>query len=178
MDGLETGARSPMRVSCMPAGVLAVAGKMLFKQLAFTPAEIIAAAAPDIKGRVSGYGGVYFLIWKGRIVYIGKATTLRERLNAHIREGRPHDGVTVIAGLPGHIASALEDCYVRAWSPPWNSMTTSGYHVHAQLLRSKLEDMDRTLIMPWFAPRGGREIVRMKCWEQHVLGYRQARPST
>lgn len=149
-------------------GVLVLGGKLDLHQLAFTPKQVVAAAVaqPD----AMTYGGVYFLVWRGMVVYVGKARSLWERVFHHSEAGKPHECVAVIAGLSEGKAAAVEDCYARAWSPPWNAMTTSGNHPDKRRLRAALENMDRSLVMPKSVPRGGHELAHMPTWRAQVLG--------
>jgi hypothetical protein len=108
------------------------------------------------------------------VVYVGRGNPIWARLNAHFREGRPHEGVAVISGLQPQRAEAVEHAYVSEWRPPWNCARTQGHAPGLKALRAALESGSREGIAAEYAARGGRELSFMKSWELHVLGCRQA----
>lgn len=117
-----------------------------FPEMAFTPEQVIAAAAPTLE--LDGpydESGIYFLIRGGRICYIGKAKELRGRIYQHRKQRRPFDAVAAIAGIHWEFIGELEAAYVNAWSPPWNAAAVYG-GAQCKLVRPKLEAMDLALI--------------------------------
>lgn len=155
-------------------GLLALGGKLALADLAYSPAQVISASAADPGDLAVEHGGVYFLIWNDSVVYVGKGSPIWPRLNAHYREGRPHHRVATIAGLLKQAAAAVEDCYARAWSPPWNQAVTGGTARGMAELHTRLVEMGRDGVAPEYPVRGGAELSFMKAWQLHVLGYRQA----
>lgn len=132
--------------------------------LAFTPEEIVAASAdwPEWDGPLDE-SGIYFLLRRGRVCYIGKANALITRLSQHSRQRRPFDAVTVIAGIPQDWLTAVETAYLKAWNPPWNSARGTGYMRWCDPLVDKLKAMPLDLIctLPEQPPLTGAEIERI-----------------
>ena len=143
--------------------------------LAFEPADIIAASSASLDEAASEDSGVYFLVWQGMLVYVGVATSLWDRLACHQREGRPHDAVAAIVGLPRNMASAVEHAYASAWRFPWNGAPTHGSWPGSDVLTNRLAAMNRSLVMPLYVAHGGRALSFMKPWQLQVLGREQAK---
>jgi hypothetical protein len=111
-------------------------------RLAFTPEQVIAAAVPSHGSEFAWHtSGIYFLVRRGRISYIGRANVLSERLRQH--RGRPFDAVTAIAGVPHTATPALEHAYVEAWQPSWNSARTHAGPFASEPLQRALAAMPR-----------------------------------
>lgn len=65
--------------------------------------------------------GVYFLIRASSITYVGKTTSLLQRLHKHHRSGRKFDSFSFIACSPEHL-DELESIYIALLLPQENSM--------------------------------------------------------
>ncbi len=141
--------------------------------MAFSPEQIIRTASTEPDPSALRSGGVYFLVWEGMIAYVGKAASLQSRLTAHQREGRPHQAVAVICGLPQEASATVENVYAESWHPPWNSAKTDGDWPGYKELSAKVSAMDQNLVMPHRTPRGDKRLSFMKAWQLHVLGWNQ-----
>jgi hypothetical protein len=64
--------------------------------------------------------GVYLLIQKGQVVYIGESLNMPNRAQEHRTNGRPFDEVFYIA-THANRRKALERALIRAFNPPQNS---------------------------------------------------------
>jgi hypothetical protein len=119
--------------------------------------------------------GLYFLIWQDRICYVGQAGVVGQRIVDHFREGRPISRAAVILGLPKWSLDEFEQAYVAAWDLPWNDeRRRRGQLSDLPELMAAAEALDRSAVMPWYAPKLARE-ERLKRWQLHVIGYQQAR---
>jgi len=78
--------------------------------------QIVQAAAPYPRA------GVYFLLLKGEIVYIGQTTSVIERMAAHVnsaKHGRPFDEYVVLA-VPKELCRNVEKHYIKQFQPRYN----------------------------------------------------------
>lgn len=128
-------------------GAMAVWCRANFRNVAFSPEQIVAAAAewPEWDDP-SDLAGIYFLIRGGKVCYVGKATCLSARIGQHKRRNRPFEKVTVIAGLPPPSVGEFEAAYLRAWDPPWNVARPAGYASWVRDLTATLKAMPQDLI--------------------------------
>lgn len=174
-----------VRASCVLAGVLMQLGRVDGEShpawcarhdpalLAFSPRQIIEAATDNWAGPHWQGAGVYFLIWDGQLVYVGRSGCVATRLWQHRKDGKPFQRVAAILGLSHVAAQEIEDAYSTAYCLPWNCMATNGFIFSAGLLR-QLDAMPRDGIMPWFPPTlQGPAMVGLKKWQMHVIGRRQ-----
>lgn len=119
--------------------------------------------------------GLYFLVFRGKVVYVGQASSLSARVTQHLEEGRPVDSVAFIVGIPTWAVTEIEHAYIRAWSPPWNVETKRSGCLHAMPeLMEAAETLDRSQVAEWFAPLVTPGQARWKAWQLHVLGWQQA----
>ena len=141
--------------------------------LVFSPRQIIDAAVADTNGELWDEPGVYFLVWDGQIVYVGRSVSVGKRLREHRKEGRPFQQASAIIGLCDVGMREVEDAYVRALMPPWNEKATEGYEF-ARSLRDAICMIKGDGVMPWHMPIvSGQEQALMKKWQLHVLGRQQ-----
>jgi hypothetical protein len=86
------------------------------KSALFSHQEIIGQSYP-----LGGYPGIYFLISKGQILYVGKSTDVEFRLGQHrARRKIEFDSVFIIE-CPATELARLEARYIRTLRPPLNS---------------------------------------------------------
>ena len=78
----------------------------------------------DCSFPLSNYRGVYFLIRKGRVMYVGQSVNVFSRISAHAQE-RVFDRM---AWLPcgAHEIDKLEATYIHLFRPDWNGDTGRG----------------------------------------------------
>jgi len=81
----------------------------------YTHKEIVTDAVP--KGLMSG---VYFLVLKGQVVYVGQSKNVFHRLARHIRDGREFDSFNVLPCPPERL-DAVEGLYIDAFMPGMNN---------------------------------------------------------
>lgn len=173
------------RVSCVLAGILSQEQRgdgetyaewcwRSLGRLTFSPRQIIEAAADKADSDLWDEPGVYFLVWDGLIVYVGRSVSVQKRLREHRKEGRPFQRAAAIIGLCNDGLREVEDAYVRAFNPPWNEKATEGYEF-ARSLRDAIVLVRGEGVMPWHAPTLSRACqVQMKKWQLHVLGRKQS----
>jgi Bacteriophage lambda integrase, Arm DNA-binding domain/GIY-YIG catalytic domain len=83
--------------------------------------EIVVQSYP-----LGGYSGVYFLISKSQIMYVGKSADVEFRLGQHrARRKIEFDSVFIIA-CPASEMARLEARYIRTLKPPFNSEVSMG----------------------------------------------------
>lgn len=132
---------------------------------------IVAASRPLADG-VSSTPGIYFLIWKARVCYVGQASCIHARICEHGTEGRPFDRVAIIAGLPKWAQTEIEHAYIAAWNPPWNSEgIRNGQLGDMPDLLAAARALDSTAVMPEYWPKctHGIEMFWPR-WRQQELG--------
>jgi hypothetical protein len=64
--------------------------------------------------------GVYFLIQRGEVVYVGQSKNVFHRLARHVRDGRDFEAFNVIT-CPESELDALESQYIIAFAPRMNT---------------------------------------------------------
>lgn len=142
--------------------------------IVFGSNQVVDSAASRVSESALDSAGVYFLVWDNMVCYVGKASVLGDRIEAHRREGRPHDRIAVIAGIPPMARSAVENAYATVWMPPWNCARTDAFAPGSDALVRALQSVDMAFVMPRFPVRGGIDLSFMKAWELHVMGRKQA----
>ena len=69
--------------------------------------------------------GVYFLISKGEVVYVGQSkTNILDRIAKHKRSGRVFERYAYIRSTPEEV-DKLERTYIEAFFPAWNVSTSN-----------------------------------------------------
>ena len=64
--------------------------------------------------------GIYFLYWKGEVVYVGQGRSVRARIGAHILEGvKTFDAITMIECHRSELLSR-ERKFIRRLAPVYN----------------------------------------------------------
>jgi hypothetical protein len=116
--------------------------------------------------------GIYFLIWQGKVCYVGQAGSVFMRLEQHRAERRPFTHYNGIVGLPAWALSTVEYAYVDAWDPPWNEVARRSVCASAEL-RAAVAAAKENCVAEWHPPRYKPPLPRHKKWQAHVLGYRQ-----
>lgn len=74
--------------------------------------EILSAAKPW-----EGYSGVYFLIFKNKIIYVGQSVNVYARISGHTH--KKFDSFTVLPCPKEHL-NVLESLYIHMFDPPLN----------------------------------------------------------
>lgn len=64
--------------------------------------------------------GVYFLMWDGKIVYVGQTTNLHFRIGQHLTEGVKEFNRYAFLPLPPHMLDEIEDYYIDVCLPKYN----------------------------------------------------------
>ncbi|HEX2598114.1 MAG TPA: GIY-YIG nuclease family protein [Terriglobales bacterium] len=83
----------------------------------FTEEEIVAASVPTYK-----ITGIYFLIQKGKVVYVGQSVSIATRVEQH--KDKSFDAVSVIPCKLAHL-DALESLYIHMLRPKYNGHAKS-----------------------------------------------------
>lgn len=89
------------------------------------PENIIADSEPYFAFSPPAEPGIYFLIDAGRIVYIGKALSIVERLSAHRYARKPFTHYWCFGGVPYEWLGHVEGFYIKRCRPRLNSMHVS-----------------------------------------------------
>ena len=116
--------------------------------------------------------GLYFLVWRDLICYVGQAVDIAARLQQYaFREGRPIDRVATIIGLPKWSLTEFEHAYIRRFDPPWNAENKrcGGLDRLPSLLKASAA-LDTSKVMPDHAPLVSGEAIFWPHWRQRVLG--------
>jgi hypothetical protein len=74
--------------------------------------------------------GVYLLMLKGKVVYVGSSLRMPRRVAGHRTNGRPFDQAYYIATTAGQ-RTQLEATLIRAINPPQNKVHRTGTNGHA-----------------------------------------------
>ena len=138
---LESRRCAPVRASCVLAGCLVEImpiqeadalhalgyeermewfGRNLDRCVFGSPRVVQASAPVGALGDAPNTTGVYFLLHRGRVVYVGQTVNLPLRLASHAARGRPFDAFACIAGLPQWALTTVEGDYVQSWRPAQN----------------------------------------------------------
>ena len=135
--------------------------------------EVVSVAVGDHP--VFSQPGLYFIVVRDMVVYVGQAGRISDRIFAHEKEGRPIGKLAVILGIPKWAQDAIEHAYIRAWSPPWNVETArSGYlHMLPELVEAAGK-LDRSKVAPEYTPAGTVEMAFWPAWRLWCAGYLQA----
>lgn len=99
----------PALVTSVPVTVLRAR-----RSIPYYEAEIVSGAVPT-----SIASGVYFLIRRGEVVYVGQSLDVLHRIARHRREGRIFDAYSVIECVPEQL-DELERTYIKAFVPEDN----------------------------------------------------------
>lgn len=136
-------------------------------RVAFSSDDVVRTATPDIDWIFRS--GVYFLVWRNRVCYVGQSTSIPSRLVQYQREGRPYDGVAAIVGLPRWALTEVEYAYIHAWEPAWNVERTrsGGLHDH-RLLRETIAATNRASVMPYRVPLVTRGEMDWPSWKLQI----------
>lgn len=135
--------------------------------------DVILAASTDDPPNYDGLPGIYFLVWRDRICYVGQAGCITTRLLQHEKEGKPIQRVAVIVGLPKWAQDEVEHAYVQAWDVPWNTERTRCGEVRRLDFVETLAGMNREGVMPSYTPRVSAKHCRWKGWQLQILGHLQ-----
>lgn len=100
----------PKLVSALPSRVLDALTKVPFDR-----ATVLQASLP-----CGSMCGVYFLIDKGEVVYVGQSLDVLNRLSKHMRGGRRFERFAFIACKKEDL-DELERLYINALVPAWNT---------------------------------------------------------
>jgi len=142
----------------------------LAPRVAFASDEVIRKAAPDIDRIFQS--GIYFLVWRDRVCYVGQSTSIPSRLAQYQRERRPYDGVAAIVGLPRWALTEVEYAYIHAWEPAWNvERTRSGGLAEQDLLRETIAATNRASVMPYRIPLVTRSDLDWPSWRLQIRQY-------
>lgn len=79
--------------------------------------EVLEAAVP-----MGQNCGVYFLIHKRQVMYVGQSINIFNRLAKHVRSGSVFDSYALISCRP-YMLDYLEALYINAFFPPLNTST-------------------------------------------------------
>jgi hypothetical protein len=82
-----------------------------------------------------GDSGVYFLIHSGRVVYVGKAACIYQRLLQHFESGKRFTHYWCFGGVPASFLEYVEAFYINYLRPPLNVARGRGdlfVYEHAQ----------------------------------------------
>lgn len=153
--------------------------RSLLPDLLFGSATIVGAATPDPP--YYDCPGLYFLIWRERVCYVGQSGCVGSRLRQHYNERRPIDGVSVILGLPSWALTEIEYAYATAWDLPWNcERTRSGWPALMQEIAAAIGALDRGAVMPRYVPSVTPAQARgsWKEWQLQVHARMQAEAAT
>lgn len=136
--------------------------------------DVILAASSDDPPNYDGLPGIYFIIWRNRICYVGQAGCITTRLLQHQKQGKPLERVAVIVGLPLWAQTEVEHAYIQAWDMPWNSeRRRSGSLRDLPDFVADLQGRNREAVMPRYLPLVAREQCRWKEWQLQILGRQQ-----
>jgi hypothetical protein len=90
--------------------------------LKYTPDEITAESEPyQWRGGPSD-PGIYFLVNDSKIVYIGKALSIAERLRNHFMTGKRFSHYWCFGGMPYEWLGDVEGFYIKRCRPALNKM--------------------------------------------------------
>lgn len=85
--------------------------------------------------------GIYFLIRRDEVVYVGKSVDVFRRIGKHNEDGRDFDGVSLLFA-PAEQLDELEALYLAALVPPWNqSLATRGRKIERRQTAQPTERM-------------------------------------
>lgn len=101
--------------------------------------QIVAGAEPLPPIR----SGVYFLILKGEVVYVGMATDVVQRITAHMKEKTGKFDSFTLLPVPFSELADVEWAYIQALQPPLNGNKRNRQHGIAA--RVKPEWYDRVV---------------------------------
>jgi len=139
----------------------------LAPRVAFDSGEVVQKAAIDIDWAFQS--GVYFLVWRGRVCYVGQSRSIPARLVQYRRECRPFDGVAAIVGVPRWALTVVEYAYIHAWGPAWNVEQTRSDDLSDQdLLRQTIAATNRALVMPYRVPLVTRSDMDWPSWKLQI----------
>ncbi len=118
--------------------------------------------------------GLYFIIVRDMICYVGQAGSIAERIGSHLREGRPIGKLAVILGIPKWAQSTFEHAYIRAWQPPWNvEKSRCGSLAIIPGLVAAAEALDKSAVAPDFLPVSAGKMLFYPKWRLWCAGYMQ-----
>jgi hypothetical protein len=91
--------------------------------LSHDPEKIAREAIPFLtEERAPQRSGIYFLVYKERIVYVGKARSIYSRLESHFwRSDKKFDRYWCFGGIPYDWLTQAEGFYIKRCKPYWNS---------------------------------------------------------
>ena len=121
--------------------------------------------------------GLYFIIVRDMVCYVGQGRSIADRIEAHRKEGRPIGKLAVILGIPKWAQDAIEHAYIRAWSPPWNvEKRRSGYLDFLPELIEAAEKLDKSAVAGQYVPVVTGAQAQWPQWRLWCEGYLQANP--
>lgn len=146
-----------------------------FDKALFGSDEVVAAAVADFPAFYQP--GLYFIVVRDMVCYVGQAGSIAERVQAHLKEGRPIGRLAVILGIPKWAQDAIEHAYIHAWSPPWNvEKMRSGYLRYLPELSEAAGKLDRSKVAPEYVTYATAAESRWPQWRLWCKGYLQAHP--
>ena len=96
--------------------ICAEASKAMISKRMLTESQIVAKAA---KINVIGVCGVYFLVRRGKVEYVGQSINVNARIATHIQSGKTFDEWCYIPCSPQNL-NLIESLYIHALKPPGN----------------------------------------------------------
>lgn len=63
---------------------------------------------------------IYFLMYRGKIAYIGRSNRVGRRIDAHRRDRRPFDVAVLAQHLPNEQLPKIESALIALWRPEQN----------------------------------------------------------
>lgn len=146
-----------------------------FAKAMFGSDEVVAAAIADFPA--FRQPGLYFIVVRDMVCYVGQAGDIAERVQAHLKEGRPIGKLAVILGIPKWAQDAIEHAYIHAWSPPWNvEKMRSGYLSRLPELADAAAKLDKSKVAQSYVPTVTASQARWPQWRLWCAGYLQAHP--
>ncbi len=118
--------------------------------------------------------GLYFLVWRDLVVYVGISTNIAERLRAHLVEGKPIERVAFMCGIPKPLLAGVEHAYANAWRPAWNADVTRECNAYGlDKVRELIARTDKSKVAPYYLPVLRPPVPKLKVWEAAIIGHQQ-----
>lgn len=91
-----------------------------FSRFIFSPQHIVKKSVPYELNDGPNKGGVYFLLDKNKIVYIGVSNSIYRRLVQHFNKKLPFTHYWCFGGMPEMFVEAIESYYIHKFKPSLN----------------------------------------------------------